>query len=96
MHLPCKQTVGGSNPPSGFMIMTERGTPYIGFGSDTVESQPMLGPTAPCPKCGKECEIKDGVPAGFLQFISCCESSFLVGIKGKDITGVKSDVSGEI
>ena len=70
-------------------------TPYIGFGNDTLTKQPMLGPTAPCPKCGKECEVEDSDPP-MLQFINCCGSSYLVGIKGKDIAGVPSDVSGEV
>lgn len=70
-------------------------TPYIGFGNNTMNKQPMLGPTSQCPKCGKECEVKDSDPPT-LQFINCCGTSYLAGIKGRDISGVPSDVSGDV
>ena len=70
-------------------------TPYIGFTSDQIDKNPELGSTAQCPKCGKECEIKESVPP-MLQFISCCGHEYLVGIKGRDIQGTKAFVSGEI
>ena len=69
-------------------------TPYIGFGNETINKQPMLGLTAQCPKCGKDCEIKDSEPP-MLQFIDCCGTSYMVGIKGRDISGIPSDVSGK-
>ena len=68
-------------------------TPYIGFY--TVDNQPKLGPTARCPRCGKECKVKDSDPP-MLQFVDCCGTSFLVGIEGHDISGVRPDVSGSI
>ena len=73
--------------------MTDKRTPYIGFAR--TDLQPMLGPTSPCPKCGKECEIKDSVPP-MLQFIDCCGTSYLVGIEGRDVSGVKPYVSGTV
>ena len=70
-------------------------TPYIGFTNKTMDAAPELGPTANCPKCNKECEIKDSNPP-MLQFINCCGSSYLVGIEGKDVSVQKPDVSGDI
>jgi len=70
-------------------------TPYIGFTNETLDKLPKLGPTAACPNCGKECEIKESKPP-MLQFISCCGKNYLVGIRGTDISVKKPDVSGEV
>lgn len=75
--------------------MPKEGIPYITFDGNTINSQPMLGPSAPCPICGKECKIKNGKPP-IMQFIDCCGASYLVGIKGRDISGIPANDSGMV
>ena len=69
-------------------------TPYIGFADESLSKLPKLGPTASCPSCGKECDIKYSDPP-LLQFISCCGEDYLVGIQGIDISVSAPDVSGD-
>lgn len=53
-----------------------------------------------CLHCGKEhkvTEIKDMDGGNYtLQFVECGDQSLLVGVCGKRVVGVKSDVSGSV
>jgi len=68
--------------------------PYIGFTNESLSKLPKLGPTASCPKCGKECDIKYSNPP-LLQFISCCGKYYLVGVEGIDISVKTPDMFGD-
>ena len=79
--------------------MTE-GTPYVGFSNETLGKQPPLkaGDEIGCPTCGEAHEAfapkaDDGSTP--LLFYRCGEETFLAGVGGKNVAGVKPDVSGK-
>ena len=71
-------------------------TPYIGFGNEQLKNAPKVPNKVPCYKCGKLCKVESSKPDGTLQFISCCGSTWLVGINDKLIEHIKPKVSGEL
>ena len=76
--------------------------PYVGFGNDTLDKQPPLkkGDSVNCPNCKKihpvECGTSDGKESDLLLFYRCGNKSYLAGINGKSIVGIKVDISGSI
>ena len=67
------------------------------IGKDEIDSSPALGKTSQCRDCGEMHEVQYGktkneadewVESKTLAYISCphSDSSYLVGIDGKDIT----------
>ena len=80
--------------------MTE-GTPYVGFGNDTLGKLPPLkaGDEIGCPNCGEAHEAfapraDDGSTP--LLFYCCGEGTFLAGVGGKNVVNVKADVVGKV
>ena len=70
-------------------------TPYFAMGNDELAKMPALKDEVLCIRCGKMHKVqfpkeilKDGtkVESKTLAFVECRGKSFLVGIKGKDIT----------
>jgi len=70
-------------------------TPYFAMGNDELAKMPVLKDEVLCARCGKMHKVqygkkvlKDGskIPDKTLAFVECRGKSFLVGIKGKDIT----------
>ena len=68
------------------------------IGNDEVEGSPSLGKSIKCNLCGKKHKIQygdkvlengDKVECKMLAFVKCGESSYLVGINGKDIRKAK-------
>ena len=67
--------------------------PFISFGNDELNRAPLIGKTSPCLQCGNDCAVEDSVPPSALKFISCCGSSYLVAVDGKDVSrGRKGNV----
>ncbi len=61
------------------------------IGNDELEKCENIkeGDFAPCPKCGILVKIKNSEPYSTLQFVSHCDSSWLVGINNKFVGNVK-------
>lgn len=57
--------------------------PFVAIDSDQLGEK--LGDQAPCPKCGKLCDIIDSDPPGELQAVKCCGGLFMVGLDGRKI-----------
>ena len=79
------------------------GTPYVGFGNDTLDKLPPAkkGDMVFCSNCGGEHPLEcgtdeDGNESNLLMFYKCGEESFLGAVAGKCVILKKSDVSGEI
>jgi hypothetical protein len=69
------------------------GVPYIAIGNNELGGE--LGDMARCPHCGEMRAVRYGdqvlddgtrVPSKTLAFVSCGEASYIVGIKGREIT----------
>ncbi len=74
-------------------------TPYIGFGNDTLAKCPALRPgdEIHCSRCGCMHTVEGPDDGGdLLLFCRCQGKSYLVGVKGRSIVGVPSDVHGEL
>jgi hypothetical protein len=73
-------------------------TPYIGFSAATMAKQPLIaaGDFVDCPKCGSFHEVIDADPPGILVFYRCGPTSYLAGIRGRCVVGLRADVSGAI
>lgn len=71
--------------------------PYIGFGNDTLAGLPDLkaGDTITCPRCNEK-HVVEGSKPPMLLFVRCGEDSFMVGLNGKNTTGIPADVKGKI
>jgi len=74
--------------------MTDKGTPYMSFGNDEINSAPDLTDPVQCHVCkghhpAQPSETRGDGPATVLQFIACDKTgkTYLVGINGKDIRG---------
>lgn len=77
-------------------------TPYIGFGNDTLGQQSRLkdGDKITCPNCKGTHQVEsgteDGVKTDLLLFYKCGETTYLAGMAGRCVAGIKPDVSGKI
>lgn len=76
-------------------------TPYIGFGNDTLDDLPELrsGDMIVCPRCSSVHEVSGGKdeagnPTDILLFYKCGGKTYLAGVAGRCVAGVKPDVSG--
>lgn len=69
--------------------------PYVGFGNETLEQLPMIraGDMIDCPGCGKSHEAHG---SGQLLFYQCGARSFIAGIGGRNVVGIKSDIAGDL
>jgi hypothetical protein len=65
--------------------------PFVAFADEELDNNPLVGETEPCGKCGTlvvvQCgkDAKTGLPSELLQYIAHCDTSWLVGIKGRKI-----------
>ena len=79
-------------------------TPYIGFGNETLEKQPVVhaGDKIRCDKCGQLHELRGGTengkPSEFLLFYTCpaTQKDYLGAVQNRLVTALKPDVSGAI
>lgn len=78
-------------------------TPYIGFGNEQLENQPIVkkGDEIICPDCGMLHKIKygkdsDGNESDMLGFYNCGEKTMLASINGKLVAGLKAAYRGEV
>lgn len=73
--------------------------PYVGFSNATLARCPPIqeGDEITCPGCQQKHRVtKHGAPPTELYFFQCGDASNIAGINGKNVIGVKVDVSGEI
>lgn len=78
--------------------------PYIGFGNDQLENQPNMieGMDIICPHCGSIHQVilatksETGEKSNMLGGYKCGDKSYLAGVNGKLVIGLKSACSGEI
>ncbi len=77
-------------------------TPYIEFSYNTLDKLIAIhaGDMIVCCHCGEQhqiAEIKDMDDGNYtLQFVECGDQSFIVGVCGKRVDGVKADMSGRL
>jgi len=81
-------------------------TPYVGFGNDTLEkSLPLeIGQEIRCPHCGERhvveggTNMKTGEVSDLVMGYYCPEtdSTYLAGVNGKSVMGLRADASGEV
>lgn len=69
--------------------------PYVGFGNETLARQPTaeVGQVVDCPRCGGEHALTGSTT---LMFIKCGAASYLAGVSGRLVLGLKSDVAGTV
>lgn len=70
--------------------------PYVGFSAATMAKQPLIaaGDFVDCPHCGSLHEVIDAEPPGILLFFRCGSKSYLAGVRGRCVVGLRADVSG--
>jgi hypothetical protein len=79
------------------------GTPYIGFGNDSLKNAPPLthGDVITCPRCGEVHTVEGGknekgeITDTVLAY-KCGDKLYLAGVAGKCVIKKKPDVSGKI
>ena len=78
--------------------------PYIGFGNEQLEKQPIIrdGDGIICPHCGDVhhvqagTDMKTGEKTDSILSYTCGAKTYLAGVSGKLVIGAKADCSGKI
>jgi hypothetical protein len=70
--------------------------PYTGFSNTALGTYPEVkaGDLIDCPHCGEKHLLKDSEPP-LLLFYSCGKYTYLAGVAGRSILGMKPNVPGK-
>ena len=79
------------------------GTPFVGFGNDTLARQPRVykGDVIECPHCGGEHIAEagkngDGSESELILFFKCGDNAYLAAVAGRLVIGTPADMSGRL